>query len=93
MLLPLVSVSLIGLLVGVVVRPLTTAGRPLAPRVVVALVGAWAGFAVLGLTGVTVDVIAGTGVWVAALGHAGAALGAVLAARGDGVPGRRRGRA
>lgn len=91
MLLPLASVSLIGVLVGASVRPVARPARPFALRLLVGLVGAWAGFAVLALTGVTVDAIAGTGVWVATLGHLGAVFGAVLAARGDGVP-RRRGR-
>jgi len=95
MLLPLVSVSLIGMLVGLVVGlavgPPASTGRRLALKVAAAVAGAWAGFLVFGLTGVTVDAVAGTGVWVPALGHVGAVFGAVLAAWGGGRSGRRRG--
>ena len=45
-----------------------------------AVVGAWAGFVVGAVVGVTVDVIAGTGVWVPIVGHAVAACAGALAA-------------
>lgn len=81
MLLPLVSVTLIGFVAGLLVRPSPPARRGVGRSLVAGCVGAWAGFAVFGLVGVVVDVLAGTGSYVALLGHAGAVIGALAAAR------------
>ncbi|MGH1562251.1 hypothetical protein [Mumia sp. DW29H23] len=81
MLLPLVSVCVIGVLAGLLVRPAPPLRRTLVRRLAVGVVGAWAGFAAFALLGVVVDVLAGTGTYVAVLGHAGAVLGALAAAR------------
>jgi len=49
--------------------------------VVRAVAAAWLGFAVLGLVGLAVDVVLGTGTWLVWLGHLGALGYAVLSFR------------
>lgn len=73
MVMPLLSVTVIGLVVGLVAGGATR--RPVR-GVLHGVLGAWAGFAVGGLVGVIVDVVAATGDWLAWLGHGGAVLGA-----------------
>ncbi|MDI3423181.1 hypothetical protein [Streptomyces luteolus] len=75
MLMPTLSVTLIGLLVAVV---LTWGGWPGARPLLGALVGAWAGFALGALAGLAVDVISGQGFFLALAGHAAALPGAIL---------------
>ncbi|MBW9206615.1 hypothetical protein KV102_12505 [Mumia sp. zg.B53] len=81
MLLPLVSVTVIGIVAGLLLRPSPPVRRSRPRGVAVGVLGAWAGFLVLALLGVVVDVVAGTGTYVALLGHAGAVLGAAAASR------------
>lgn len=79
MLLPTLSVTAIGLVVGLVgaigLRRLSLG------CVGWSLAGAWAGFLAGGVPGVLVDVVLGTGVWLAVIGHGGAVVGAVFALR------------
>jgi hypothetical protein len=73
MLMPLASVTLIGLLGAVVVlgscrwSPGVALGR--------GLLGAWAGFVVGAIVGVTIDIVSHNGAYVAIVGHLGAAVG------------------
>ena len=73
MLMPLASVTLIGLLGAVVVvgshrwSPGVALGR--------GLLGAWAGFVVGAIVGVAVDVVSHSGVYVAIFGHLAAVIG------------------
>lgn len=78
MIFPLLSVTLTGLLVGLV---LGAAQHRVLRGVVRAVAAAWLGFAVLGLVGLAVDVVLGTGTWLAWLGHLGALGYAVLSFR------------
>lgn len=77
MLLPTLSVTVIGLIAGLVSLLLGRDQRRLA--LLVGVAGAWIGFLAGGLVGVALDVTLGTGGFVAVIGHAGAALGALLA--------------
>ncbi|HEX6198166.1 MAG TPA: hypothetical protein VFZ37_19805 [Jiangellaceae bacterium] len=76
MLMPALSVTLIGILVaagGIVVR------KPPRATFVRALVGAWLGFVAGAVPGLIADVLSGSGAYVAVLGHVGAVAGAVVA--------------
>jgi hypothetical protein len=77
MVLPLASVTLIGLIATVLAVGL--ARRQLPAALVRGLLGSWAGFIGGALLGVTIDVAASTGVWVGVLGHVAAVAGAVVA--------------
>ncbi|MGB7448413.1 MAG: hypothetical protein WA892_04720 [Ornithinimicrobium sp.] len=78
MLLPLVSVSLIGLLVG---GAFALSHPHRVTLILWSLLGAWGGFLLGALAGVMIDVIAGTGVWLALIGHLTALLVAVATAQ------------
>jgi uncharacterized membrane protein YeaQ/YmgE (transglycosylase-associated protein family) len=76
MLLPTVSVTVIGLIAG----PLAVVmgrSRP-ARALLLGVVGAWAGFVVGALVGVALDVV-GSGTYLAIVGHLMAVIGAVVA--------------
>lgn len=84
MLMPALSVTVIGIVIAVVgiIR-----GKPATAMLLRGLVGAWLGFVPGVIPGVMLDVILTNGVYVALLGHIGAlAGGAVAVAR----PGRHR---
>lgn len=76
MLMPGLSVTVIGLVIAAfgIVRH-----KPVLPALLRGLIGAWAGFAGLALIGLVVDVLLFDGVYVAILGHIGAAIGAAIA--------------
>jgi hypothetical protein len=74
MLLPTFSVTIIGLLAGVIAL-LLGRYRP-GPTLLRGLAGAWIGFIVGALVGLIIDVTLQTGVHVAMIGHVAAALGA-----------------
>ena len=77
MLLPTVSVTVIGLIAG----PLAVVigrSRP-ARALLLGVVGAWAGFVVGALVGVALDVVVGSGTYLAIVGHLMAVIGAVVA--------------
>lgn len=74
MLMPTFSVTAIGLLVGL--TAILIMRRQPGRIIVLGVVGSWAGFVLGAVIGVTVDVIIGTGVYVAIAGHLAAALGA-----------------
>jgi hypothetical protein len=76
---PTLSVTLIGLLVGGAVMVVTRSTDR--TNLLVGLVGAWVGFAVGALLGLLVDVVLGTGVWVALAGHVLALVAASTAVR------------
>lgn len=82
MLMPTVSVTVIGLVVGLV-GLLLNRGRAWR-ELLRGLVGAWAGFLGGALAGVIMDVMLGTGVFVALVGHGLAVLGALVAVAGLG---------
>ncbi|WP_433462404.1 hypothetical protein [Spirillospora sp. CA-128828] len=75
---PALSVTLIAL---VVAAAICRNRRPLARPLLGALVGAWLGFILGALAGLTVDVITGSGFFLAIVGHAAAVPGAVLGVR------------
>ena len=76
MLMPLLSVSAIGFLVGVVGGMVSKdVGRGLLRG----LIAAWLGFAAGGMLGVIVDTVTGSGSWLAWLGHLGAVAAAIFA--------------
>jgi hypothetical protein len=75
---PTLSVTLIGLLIGIGVMMVTKADWT---TVLAGLVGSWVGFAVGTLAGVALDIIFATGLWVALVGHVVAVVGAALAVR------------
>ncbi len=79
MLMPTLSVTLIGLIVVALV--VLTARAPLGRTLLFGLVGAWAGFAAGALGGLLVDVVTASGFHLALVGHAVAVLGAVLGSR------------
>lgn len=79
MLLPILSVTVIGLIIGVGVGVAGLRGSRGWPAIARGLIGGWAGFLAGALVGVAVDVVFHTGVWVAVAGHAGAVAGAFLA--------------
>lgn len=76
---PTLSVTLIGLLVGVAV--MLASGSKDRMTVLAALLGAWVGFGVGALFGVILDVVLTTGTWVALIGHVLALVGAAIAVR------------
>lgn len=76
MLMPGLSVTLIGLAIAAIAIALR---KPAVPALLWGLIGAWAGFVALGLVGLVVDVVLFDGVYVAILGHIGAAIGAAIA--------------
>ena len=77
MLFPLVSVTVIGLIAGLIF----VAQRKSQPArtLLLGLAGAWIGFMVGALIGVVIDVVALTGIYVAILGHFMAIVGASAA--------------
>lgn len=75
MLMPFASVTAIGLAVGLTAA---ASGRSLGGRLLQGVVTAWIGFLAGAMAGVTVDVVVGTGVWLALLGHAGALAAAAV---------------
>lgn len=77
MVMPFLSVTVIGLLVGSAGHFIN--GRPHA--LWRAFFGAWAGFAAGGLLGLVLDVTLQSGRWVAVLGHTLAVVGAALSQR------------
>lgn len=77
MLMPLLSVTAIGLVTAVLV--IITRHAPPVRALLLGLGGAWAGFLAGALVGVVVDVIAGTGWAVALAGHVVAVVGAAVA--------------
>jgi hypothetical protein len=77
MLLPTVSVTVIGLLAGLLAL-LLGRYRP-GPALVLGVVGAWIGFIAGALGGVIIDLILQTGTNVAIIGHTAAAAGAFVA--------------
>lgn len=83
MLMPTVSVTVIGLTVGVVGLLLFNRGRAWRD-LLRGLVGAWLGFLGGALAGIIMDVMLGTGVFVALVGHGLAVLGALVAVAGLG---------
>src|SRR5690554_4169996 len=78
MLMPTVSVTVIGLTVGVVGLLLFNRGRAWRD-LLRGLVGAWLGFLGGALAGIIMDVMLSTGVFVALVGHGLAVLGALVA--------------
>jgi hypothetical protein len=84
MLLPTMSVTIIGLLAGVLAM-LAGRSRP-GPSLARGLAGAWIGFIAGALVGVIIDVILQTGIYVAMIGHGAAALGAFVALTRFGTP-------
>jgi uncharacterized membrane protein YeaQ/YmgE (transglycosylase-associated protein family) len=77
MLLPTVSVTMIGLIASLIAIGVRRS-QP-AQGLLLGVVGAWAGFIVGALIGVVIDIVARTGIYVALLGHLGAVVGTVLA--------------
>ena len=73
---PLLSVTLIGLVVGL--ASIALGRRDYLSALMLGPAGAWAGFVLCGIPGVMVDVVAGSGVWVAVFGHVGAIGGALI---------------
>lgn len=74
MLMPLVSVTAIGIVAALVAR--LWGGRAFKGAGLRGLLGAWGGFALGALVGVLVDVATGRGVYVAIVGHAAVVGGA-----------------
>lgn len=74
---PTLSVTVIGLLIG-------AAAFLLRVRqwfsMLSGLAGAWVGFGLGAVVGVTIDAVFATGIWLAVVGHAMAVLGALVAA-------------
>ena len=71
---PTLSVTAIGFVVGLGAM---LSRRATGRSFLAALVGAWVGFAVGALLGGALDVMFGTGIWVAIIGHAIAVAGAL----------------
>ena len=76
MLFPIVSVTLIGLIAGLLFAFFRKSRPTLA--LLLGVSGAWMGFITGAVLGVVVDVIAQTGVFLAIMGHLAAVLGAVV---------------
>ena len=76
---PTLSVTLIGLLVGAGMMVVTRNGDWTV--LLVGIVGAWVGFGIGALLGVVIDVVLGTGIWVALAGHVLALVGAAISVR------------
>lgn len=87
MLMPVASVSIIGL-VGALVA-VAAGWHRVGSAVVRGVGGAWVGFLAGAVGGLAVDVVAGTGVWVAYVGHLGAVVGTVLGLAGPTEAGAR----
>ena len=77
MLLPTVSVTVIGLIAGLLVV-FMGARRP-ARALLLGVVGAWAGFVVGAIIGVAIDVVVQSGIYLAIVGHLMAVVGSVVA--------------
>ena len=78
MLLPTVSVSVIGLIAGLLV--VVMGARSGAARaLLLGVVGAWAGFVVGAIIGVAIDVVVQSGIYLAIVGHLMAVVGSVVA--------------
>jgi len=77
MVLPTVSVTVIGLIAGLI----AVVGRRSRPAraLLLGVVGAWAGFGVGAIIGVVIDIVVQTGIYVAIVGHLVAVVGAVVA--------------
>jgi hypothetical protein len=77
MLLPWASVTLIGVLAGLI----ALASRRRSPGSALGrgLLGAWIGFVLGAIVGVTVDIVTHNGYYLAVVGHLGAVAGATLA--------------
>lgn len=82
MVMPALSVTAIAIVVAVVA---ILRKRPTAATALRAFVGAWVGFVAGAVPGVIADILSGSGGYVAVLGHAGAAVGAVVAVTGRSV--------
>ena len=78
MLMPTVSVTLIGIAVAIVG---IAQGRPSGATLRHSLVGAWLGFVVGALPGLVLDIILTDGVFLPLLGHVAALAGAAIAVR------------
>ena len=78
MVMPLLSVTFIGLVLGAITAVLEH--TPPLPTGARALAGAWLGFITGALCGLVVDIAMGSGATLAILGHAGAGAGAVAVA-------------
>src|SRR5690606_31661684 len=76
MLMPGLSVTLIGIAIAALGMVRYKRALPVLGR---GLVGAWVGFACLALIGLAIDILLFDGVYVAILGHLGAAAGAGIA--------------
>ena len=76
MVMPALSVTAIAIVVGVVA---ISRKKPAAATLLRAFAGAWLGFVAGAVPGVIADVLAGSGAYVAVVGHIGAVLGAVAA--------------
>lgn len=79
MVIPFLTVTGIGLLIGAAGHLLRTGGHALW----LGFFGSWAGFAAGGVIGIIVDVTAHSGVWVSLLGHVTAIVGAVASQFAD----------
>lgn len=79
MVMPALSVTAIGIVVAVVAM---FGKKPPMATLLRAFVGAWLGFLVGAVPGVVADVISGSGIYVAVVGHIGAAAGALVAVTG-----------
>ena len=77
MLMPLVSVTSIGLVAAAVA--LLLGRRTVLGAGLRGLLGAWGGFVLGAVAGVLVDVLAGNGVYLPIVGHFGAVVGAAWA--------------
>ena len=86
MLMPALSVTLIGLVVGVVAG--LAGGRP-GKAIGRGLIGAWIGFALGAVAGLVVDLAVQTGYGVAIAGHISALARAIVALRVGGPVARR----
>jgi hypothetical protein len=76
MLMPGLSVTLIGLGIAAVA---IARRKPVLPALLCGLIGAWVGFAGLALIGLVIDIILFDGAYVTILGHIGAVIGAAIA--------------
>jgi peptidoglycan/LPS O-acetylase OafA/YrhL len=79
MLLPTVSVAVIGLIAGLLAL-VVGRSRP-ARALLLGVVGAWLGFLVGAIVGVSVDIVVESGIYLGIVGHLMAVVGAVVALR------------
>jgi uncharacterized membrane protein YeaQ/YmgE (transglycosylase-associated protein family) len=77
MLLPTVSVAVIGLIAGLLAL-VVGRSRP-ARALLLGVVGAWLGFLVGAIVGVSVDIVVESGIYLGIVGHLMAVVGAVVA--------------